>query len=183
MTTDYGTRYYSNELEAQDFLLFCWNGDVLLALSYTETTTMLFLLVRMGSALLSRFDLVFIMLDRPDEVSLLTLLFVLYDVLKYNTVGTWSDEVFVMLDRPDKVSLPILLFVRCDVKSTTQLAHSKHTLCNFPFIILSCRCGLKKKKPWTRLSAFDTIGSICFVVRVVLTLRGTSLQFIPEGGN
>ena len=65
-------------------------------------------------------------------------------------------------------------------KSTTQLVHSKNTLRIFPFIILSCCSGLKKDLD--KNVCMYTIRSICFVVRVVLTLHGISLQFISVGG-
>ena len=69
-------------------------------------------------------------------------------------------------------------FLRC-----LKVQHSWY-IPNIPYAfshLSYCPALVDWKKTWTRMSAFDTIGSICFVVRVVLTLHGTSLQFIPEG--
>jgi len=62
------------------------------------------LMFRMGSALLSRFDLVFILLDKPDEVMpriLLRLTFVLHPLISVvEAVQPYKNFVSVFLLRP-----------------------------------------------------------------------------------
>ena len=169
--------YDLNRLETQDFLLFFY--DVLLAWSYTEITAMLFLFVQDGQCVAVSVWPCFHHAGQTRWGQSHTFVCFLWCLkVQHNWHMVWPGLHHAGQTRWGQ-SVTHFCFLRC-----LKVHHSWY-IPNIPYAfshLSYCPALVDWKKTWTRMSAFDTIGSICFVVRVVLTLHGTSLQFIPEGG-